>query len=227
MRFLIAAILALFVVLPAAAQNQLQSNSGALIKTMSPAELVAMLQANNLNASYLEEGNGGHFVEVNEDGAVVYFALRDCVQGSAITSRCGIIQPFGYYNASGVTFAQINAFNFEQSIIGTAGLTTDGTGIVGAKVYLQAGVSIEHVPFSIGLFFVDLDTLIAAINPGTLASLNYDDEGIRYSKVASLSRGLAIEEFQRANGAEWKVNAVGVNAPAFLNDAFRAYLAQR
>lgn len=226
MRILIAAILALASVLPAAAQNQLQFGSGSLVKSMSPNELLYLLQSNGLNASYLEENGGNHYIEVNQDGAVMYFAMRECSQGGGSASRCGTLQPFGYFNATGVTFAQINAFNIERSRIGFAGLDATGRGIIGAKIYLQAGVSNDHVPFSIGLFYLDLDTLIAAINPGTLATIVYDSAETPESKISNKALGLAADEFRRADGARWKVNRVGANAPTFLNDAFRTYLAQ-
>lgn len=226
MRILIAAILALASALPASAQNQLQFGSGALVKSMSPSELLSLLQTNGLNASYLEENGGNHYIEVNQNGAVMYFAMRECSQGGGLASRCGTIQPFGYFNATGVTFAQINAFNIERSRIGFAGLNPSGRGIIGAKIYLQAGVSNDHVPFSIGLFYLDLDTLIAAINPGTMASIVYNSAEAPESKISNNALGLAAGDLRLANGAQWRVNRVGANAPSFLNDAFRAYLDQ-
>jgi hypothetical protein len=221
MRLLIAAILALVPLAPASAQNQLQSATDAIIKSISPADLVSTLQQNGLNASYIKANEGVHYLEVNEDGAVMYFALRDCA-GTDAAAQCGIVQPFGFFAGAGVTLAQLNKFNLERSAIAVAGLEADGNGIIGAKFYLQPGVTRDYILFSLGLYFVDLDTIIESIIPGTMAQVSYEKSKTARSKIANGLTGLDIGGVQSPDGVEWRVNAVGANAQSFLTPAFRA-----
>ncbi len=223
MRILFAAVLAIFAAQPAAAQNQMQSGAGAIVNSISPNELISLLQTVSLKTRYVEQSDNTHFIEADNEGAVVYFALRDCA-GAGMAARCGTLQPFGFFNGSGVTFSQLNAFNLERSTVAFSGLNSDGRGIIGSKFYLQAGVSPDHIPFSIGLFFVDVDALLASIQPGTLASFDYNKAPATDSKIANDARGLAHDGLRLASGEDWRVNAVGANAPSFMNDAFRAYI---
>ena len=115
MRLLLAAALAVFTLTPASAQNSMQSGPSAVITTMSPAELISILQNGGLNASYMQQNDAGsHYVQVNQSGAVLYFALRDC-QGMDAAARCGIVQPFGFFKADGITFSQLNDFNLNRA----------------------------------------------------------------------------------------------------------------
>lgn len=224
MRFWIAILLSAFCVAPASAQNQLQSGGG-LITSYSPAELVALLQQTELNARYVEENDGVHYLEVNEDGAIVYFGLRDCA-GAGQEARCNIIQPFGFFAGNGVTLAQLNAFNLDQAMVSVAGLNSDGSGVIGSKIFLQGGVSQTHVMLSLGLYFLDLDTIISAIRPGTLADVSFDAAPDRNgSKISNSVRGV-LYDGQQLSAADrvWQVNAVGANAPSFMNDVLRAYM---
>jgi len=192
---------------------------------VSPNEFIAMLTSNGLTARYMEENDNTHYVEVSEGGAMVYFALRACT-GAGLTARCGTVQPFGYFSATGVTLAQINDFNLQRPNVAFAGLDDAGRGIIGAKFYLQAGVSADHIPFSIGLFFADIDLLLGSINPGALADVAYEQRAPAASKIANHAPGFADDEFRLASGEPWRTNSVGANAPSFQTDAFRALLAR-
>lgn len=223
MRILFAVLLGFLNVAPAYAQNQLQSGGG-VITSFSPAEMVDLLGRAGLNASYAEESEGVHYVEVNQDGASVYFALRGCA-GAGQGARCDIIQPFGFFAGTGVTLAQLNAYNLEVASIAVAGLNDDGSGLIGSKIYLQAGVTNDHVMLSLGLFFLDLDSIIAAIMPGTIADVSFEAMQNREgSKISNRARGVLHDGMELPNDRAWRVNAVGANAPSFMKDAFRAYL---
>ena len=213
--------LALFLTQGAMAQNQMSANQASLISSVSPDELVNVLQSGQFNAQYLEEDNGTHIVELNNNGAIVYFALRECT-GAGAQARCGVLQPFGFFNASGVTFGQINEYNLNRSRFSYAGLMNDGRGVVATKVYLQAGVSELHLVFSLGLYFLDLDTLLTAIQPGAIAGVSFQDRGEneQSANTSNLPVGAHLEPHRALQGPQERQSFAprapenGVSAPA-------------
>lgn len=209
----------------ALAQNQLSPAENQIVTSVSPGELVLILQSGDLNARYMGEDGGSHTVEVNQSGSVVYFALRDCA-GIGQQARCALVQPFGFFDAAGVTLSQINDFNLNRSLFSYSALTNDSRGIVATKIYMQAGVSSQHLLFSLGLYFLDLDTLLSAIIPGSIAEISYDAADRKVGAASKLSNAKAISDLSAfvADRERFRTNRTGENAPSFLNDAFRAYL---
>ncbi len=202
----------------ASAQNQQFSTSPAMMTSVSPAELIAILTEVEFNASYKGESGGSHIIEVNEDGAFVYFSLEIC-EGAGLTARCGLLQPFGFFDATGVTFGQVNDFNLERSKISMAGLLGEGEGIIATKIYTGAGVSQDHLTMSMGLFFMDLDTIIAAIYPGAAAQVSYKPAA-QTSKISNIGAGAGLAPVRAPEG-DWAINSVGVNAPTFMTERLR------
>ena len=139
--------------------------------------------------------------------------MRQC-NGPGISALCQLVEPFGYFNGSGVTLAQINEFNLTKANASLAGLIPDGRGLVASKIWLNQGVTAANFGFRVGLFFMDVDLMLNAINPGTLASVSYDGEAVSGGGLASVS-------YQKSDDIDWKVNSVGHNAPEFMNDSIR------
>lgn len=219
MRYLIGAIMAAAVVVnaPANAQNNPLPGSSAVIDKVSSNAVIAFLQGAGVGATFAgEEASGDKTVVVTSGTQTAYIILRNC-DGSGPNAGCGLVQPFGRFNAQGVTFDQINNFNMNVGINSFAGLFPDGTGLVASKTYLNGGVTFEHVKFGIATLFADLDRMAAAINPGVIASVSWEK--------ASPYQGLVMGLPSLPDGSAPHVNAVGTGGLGLLTEEMRAVLA--
>ena len=219
MRHLIGAVSASAVLLfaPAYALNNPLPGSSAVIDKVSSNAVIAFLQGAGVAASYVgEEPSGDKTIVATAGTQTAYIILRNC-DGSGPGAGCGLVQPFGRFNAQGVTFDQINNFNMNVGINSFAGLFPDGTGLVASKTYLNGGVTFEHAKFGIATLFADLDRLAASINPGVLARTSW--------KKALPDQGLVMSLPSLPDGSAPHVNAVGTGGPGLLTGEMRAVLA--
>ncbi len=219
MRHLIGAVSASAVLFfaPAFAQNNPLPGSSAIIDRVSSNAVIAFLQGAGAGASFVgEEPNGDKTVVATAGTQTAYIILRNC-DGSGPDARCGLVQPFGRFNAQGVTFDQINSFNLNVGINSFAGLFPDGTGLVANKTYLNGGVTFEHVKFGIATLFADLDRLAAAIKPSVIARVSWE--------TTSPDAGLVMSLPSLPDGSAPHVNAVGTAGQGLLTAEMRAVLA--
>ena len=218
--FLLAAILAgSGIGSGAQAQNQQFVQQPTIVGSVSVNEIIIFLNAAEFSAQLLQEfddgGSPAKIVEATSDGLTIYFGLREC-NGAGVTARCQLVEPFAYFNGSGVTLSQLNTFNLSQSKPSFAGLLPEGNGIISSKIWLTQGVTPGNFGFQVGIFLLDIDLVLGAITPGTLASVNYTDDN------DTTSRGLiARQPYRERQNVDWQVNAVGPKAPDFMNDAVR------
>lgn len=219
MRYLTGAILASIVVVsaPASAQNNPLPGSSAVIDKVSPNAVIAFLQGAGAGASFAgEEVSGDKTIVVTAGNQTAYIILRNC-DGAGPGAGCGLVQPFGRFNAQGVTFDQINNFNMNVGINSFAGLFPDGTGLVASKTYLNGGVTFDHVKFGIATLFADLDRVAAAIKPGVIARVSWE--------TTSPDAGLVMSLPSLPDGSAPHVNAVGTAGQGLLTGEMRAVLA--
>ena len=216
-RFLLAFIAAMLA-MPASAQNMQLAQNPTVITTMTIAELNEMLSRNGLTGTFEGEYEDGEkiskMISAANGDATVYFSLREC-EGVSETAPCSLVEAFTYFTGAGLTLSHVNAFNLEESRASIAGLLDDGQGIIATKIWLHHGVTIENLEFNIGLFFFDTDLLLANIQPGALASTDFSTT--RTAAAGFADPGGALD-------LEWRVNAVGRNAPRFVTEEIRRNL---
>jgi len=219
---IIIAIAAFIWVFPAAAQNQQLSTATPVIGTISVNEMLTILQSVELSAKLVEENaDGVKFIEASVGGSSVYFALGTC-DGAGQDARCQIVEPFGYFDGAGVILSHLNTFNLTQSRVSMAGLGTDGDGIIVAKFYLTHGVTMDNFLFQVGLYFLDIDTLMGAITPGAIAQISYGPKDQAIAPARAMA-GNSINVLH--GGKDRKVNRVGVDRASFMTDGVRAMIA--
>jgi hypothetical protein len=210
------AALAFLCLTPARAQtNPLPGNSPVITK-VTPNDVIAFLQGAGAGAQYLgEDSNGDKTIVATSGGRTAYVILRVC-EGSGLTGRCNLVQPYGFFDAKGVTYDQMNNFSMNISINSFAGLFPDGRGAVVNRTYLNGGVAFEHVQFGIATLFADLDRMANAIKPGVIASVSWE-------KVAP-EQGLTMPRLTLPDGSAPHVNAVGGGLEGLLTEELRAIL---
>lgn len=202
----------------ATAQNSLGGGTSPMIESLTANDIVQIMQQAGLTATFTNEtANGAKYVEVTNGAATFYVALRSCA-GAGATAPCQLMQPFGFFDASGVVYAQLNAFNMNISRMALAGFNETGEGLVGGKIYLNSGVSYEHFLVMMDLFLNDVDSLLSGIQPGARAQVNYD---LKSEGAPLLGMTIAIADEMPD---DWRpvVNATGRAAPKFMTDGVRA-----
>ena len=206
---------------PALSQsNQLGSEPSPLVYDVSVNGILGYIQASEMQGRFvneMEDGSGvSKIVEASSNGGSFYFALREC-DGPGANARCELVEPFGYFNAAGVTLSQTNSFNMETARVSLAGLSTQNRnqGIIGSKIWLNHGITAEHFGFRVALFVQDIDRLLNAIRPGTLATVKYDADN---SDISNSSGLVARDDIREKSDIEFVVNKVGADAPNFLTE---------
>lgn len=220
MRHYFGAIAAIALLCPAPASAQTNPLPGAspVITKVTPNEIIAFLQGAGAGAQYLgEEPNGDKTIVSTSGGRTAYIIMRVC-EGSGLTGRCNLVQPYGLFDAKGVTYDQMNNFNMNISINSFAGLFPDGRGAVINRTYLNGGVTFAHVQFGIATLFADLDRMANAIKPGVIASVSWE-------KVTP-EQGLMMPRAVLPDGSAPHVNAVGGGQEGLLTEGLRAILTQ-
>ena len=210
---------------PAIAQNGQLSQAPRIISSMNVTELSAIMQSAGFTTALLEEdGANNKVIEASLEGAgVLYLTLMMC-NGPGVAAPCELLQPYGLFDGTGVTLSQVNAFNLEQSNISLAGLMPDGSGLIGAKIYLVGGVSEQSFFNSMGLYLKDVDKIVAAITPGALADVSYAPAA--KGSATGITYGASDLPGAFSKDRVWQVNSVGRNAPIFSTDAVSKILNQ-
>ena len=173
---LISAALAALVVLAAPQASRAQTNSlgtldpatDPLLTSLSPDALINLLaeRAQFTGEIISEPGTQPIFVRFTAPtGANVFAGFANC-SGTDATAQCTMVEMFTYFDASGTTLSVVNNFNVATSFIATASITPDGRGYLASKTYLNGGVKQANLLNQIGLYFLDIDRLIRALQPG-------------------------------------------------------------
>lgn len=190
---------------------------GAVITKTSTNDVIAFFQRAGLAAQMIaEEADGTKTIEVGGGGDTAYIAMRGC-DGQGAAARCEVVQPYGFFNASGVTYDQINNFNLSASAIAVAGLLPDGRGVLGSKIYLNGGVTFANVEYELAVYFADISRLLQAIKPGVIAEVNWNQSPVD---------GGAVGSPPLKSRDETHVNAVGAGRMGLLTDEMREILSQ-
>ena len=213
MRFAAAALCLAFAPLSATAQNQQLSAANQSVATISSQDVVNLLNANDVSAQVIRQTDGSEFVQATvSNGGTFYIGMRAC-EGSTGVRRCEMLQPYALFDASGLTFNQINELHLNKLSTGTIVLLPDSQGIVGAKIHLAGGVQNDNLLEEMALFLFDVDKTVSAISPGAIADVNFVGE----SPIAGLD-ARRVSKHLKADEAI-HINAVGANAPKFLPDS--------
>ncbi|MEL6361141.1 MAG: hypothetical protein AAFR21_08635 [Pseudomonadota bacterium] len=132
-------------------------------------------------------GNGKSFIlEFKAStGAAAYLAMHNCVEAGG-EMRCPALEFFGYFESAGVTLQQVNDFNIAQSAGSTVALISGGPGIIQRKKYLDGGAKAENINQDFRVFLFDFDTLVAGIQPGTLATVSFQPAPLT-GKISNLT----------------------------------------
>ncbi len=193
----------------ASAQNQqLARKEADPVSAMTADDLATIFQSVGYSAVASVDEAGAPVIEVTAPGAGTFYVLmRDCAAGS-----CRFVQPYGIFSGDGVTLGQLNEINLTMLQSGSAMLLPDGDGIIGARIFLNGGISAENLRFQLGVFIQDVDRLVAAIEPGSIATVSYsktDNVGFKSEPAVAPRAGDVV-------------NQVGANAPRFMTEAARA-----
>ncbi len=211
-----AAIIAMLSAGQATAQNtQLNSGFGPAFDKVTTQWVSDLMSEREFSAVLIEQADTADFLEVTApSGAVFYIAVRGCDAGAP--RQCDLIQPYAFFNASGVTFAQVNDFMENKFVVSYAYLSPGDKGTIASKIILSGGVTSGNVVEEMARFFYDLDNLIDSISVGTIAQIDFkqthDLSGVDTPKIGN----------KHSDGTNFFINAVGVNAPDFLTDDFKA-----
>lgn len=202
-RFFIALAIAIFsVVSTAQAQNTQLQQTVPIINKLTPSGMAMIYQAMGFTTEMNEDGGVTYIKVAAPNGAgVFYTAMRDCD-----LSGCELVQPYGFFRAQGVTLSQLNNLHLEALGVATLVLMPEGRGMAATKIYLQGGISLDNFGFQLGVFIGDLDKVVASIRPGTLASIDVNNEsategGVLMASVAGWPEGAAVNNVG-ANAAD-------------------------
>ncbi|NWG91286.1 MAG: hypothetical protein HXY21_02100 [Parvularculaceae bacterium] len=203
----------------ALAQNMQLTPAGAVIQKISSNDLITILQSAQLGARLIDDAaDGTKTIEVSSGGDFVYMAMRGC-EGAGGASPCELVQPYGFFNAQGVTLDQVNNFNMNVSGIATAALLPD-RGVMATKIYLNGGVTPSNLIYELSVYFSDITRLLEALKPGAIAQVSYTAD--------DLGRPNAGVELGSFNGPETPhVNAIGGARAGLMTEAVKAVLVGR
>lgn len=213
----------------AAAQGNTQlAVAPRVFKSFSIADMQSMMEELGftiLAMGAAQDPNSGELAAVMQvqvpSGGVFLATARNC--GGANFSGCDILQYSIFFNAMGLTLAQLNDFHLSAAGVSTGGLMADNVGVLGVKRYTGGGVTKEYLIYTLAIFFADLENFFTAISPGTIAEVNYGRASAAETSAA-LHEAAIAHGFALPAGAERVVNAVGVNTPKFLNEYLEGVL---
>jgi hypothetical protein len=200
-------------------QNLQLTPGGAVMQKISSNDLIAILQSAQLGARLIDDAaDGTKTIEVSSGGDFVYMAMRDC-EGAGGASPCELVQPYGFFNAQGVTLDQVNNFNMNVSGIATAALLPD-RGVMATKIYLNGGVTQSNLIYELSVYFSDITRLLQALKPGAIAQVSYSAEDL-----ARPTAGIDLPAFLEPETPH--INAIGGMRDGLMTQAVRAVLEGR
>ena len=91
----------------ASAQNSQLSQPQAIqvMVSISAEDMISLFQELDVPATFASEIEGNiKIIEVDADGASAYIALSEC-EGAGVAAACKLVEPFAYFNGTGVTLA--------------------------------------------------------------------------------------------------------------------------
>jgi len=92
--------------------------------------IVDVYEGAGFTSSVSYEDDGSPLItSTNQTGGVIYTLLRDCQN-----KVCTIVQPYGHFDAQGVTLGQLNNLSLENFNNSEALLLSDGSGIIITKI---------------------------------------------------------------------------------------------
>ncbi len=210
------AAMAVCVSTTASAQN-LQLNEAPTIRETATSQwVVDVFQGTPLTATVVVRETDHETVQViAPSGASFFISLLGC--DTTTPKNCGILQPFAFFDATGVTLNQINSMVRDNFALSHAYLDTDGDGVLITKIVLVGGVADKNDFEELGAFLIDIDNLISAISTGPRAEVSFEEPTSAVGKrVSKVQNGLI------ASG-DYVVNKVGPNAPKFLTEETKAF----
>ncbi|MBI1391323.1 MAG: hypothetical protein GC152_01155 [Alphaproteobacteria bacterium] len=169
-----------------------------VVSSMSGYEVIALMRSISAPTRLTDENPNDNekTLEARTGEGTVYVFLAGC-NGPGAYAQCSEIQPTIYFKGEGVTLAQLNRFNLDDTTISIAGLLDDGRGVVFVRRQLEGGVTASHVRWTIGQFLKDAEALLKSIDPSGAPAISLP------AAVTSETVSSAI-----------RVNGVGVNAPS-------------
>ncbi|MHA7870981.1 MAG: YbjN domain-containing protein [Hyphococcus sp.] len=201
----------------ASAQNtQLRSGYGPVFERITSDRVVNLLASNGYSANVVGQTETSDYVEVTTaGGGVFYLSVRACDE--SVPRQCSMVQPFMRFNADGVTFAQINQLLGEKFVVSYVILEPENKGVIMSKIVLSGGVTDGNILAEIARYIYDVDNFLDAIDPGVIAQINFTGT----HALAGVDMPLAAD---LPENFEIFVNAVGPNAPDFLNEQIKVYV---
>jgi len=199
------------------AQNSQLSAGVSVIDSVTSEWAVTLLTEIGFSVEILEQTETADHLQVTApSGGVFYMALRAC--NDSAPRQCSLIQPYAFFNATGVTYADMNELLRNKFAVSHAFLSPNNKGTIASKIILAGGVTKGNIVVELARYFYDLDNLFESIRTGTKAEVNFEPmnqiSGINTSK---------IRNSQTAND-DLIINAVGQNAPKFLLQDLKALI---
>lgn len=190
------------------AQVRKRSVEDRIINSISSNELILTMRYFSARARLVTDNEAARekILEAQMTEGTVYFFLSDC-NGPGAFAQCTMVQPTLYYNGSGVTLSQLNDFNLDAGTVSTAGLLSDGRGVVYRKISLTGGVTASNLRLSIEEFLDDAEALLRSIDPSGAPSVRIPASAVT---PQNSMLNLTLEE-------PIVVNSVGANSPKLYN----------
>jgi hypothetical protein len=201
----------------ASAQNTQLSASASVFETATTQWVSTLFNDMGFSTTVVHESEASDHLQVTaSSGAVFYVSIRSC--DDSAPKQCSMIQPYAFFNATGVTYSDINEMLRNNFVVSYAYLTPGDKGTVVSKIILSGGVAKGNVVQELARYFYDLDNLIDAISTGTKADVSFEP-------MHELS-GVGIPKIDNSmtERRDLIVNAVGPNAPKFLTQDLKALI---
>ncbi len=144
---------------PALAQNSLASPM--VMDSVSANGIVSLFSEVEMSGSVVGASGADQLVELeSEDGFIMYVALSECASQAA-TAPCKVVKPYAIFEGPGFTYEAVNGFNYNIANISTLMIMPDGRALLGVKLLLNGGVTVENFTTYLGNYMFDAAALLS------------------------------------------------------------------
>lgn len=157
MRLMYVILAAIGFTAPAAAQNNFAAQE--VIHGVSADKILEMFRAAGMSGSLAGASGGDQLVELrSSEGFVMYVSLSGC-SGQIASSPCSIVKPYAIFNDA-LPLEFINQFNFSAANVSTLMRMPDERALLGLKVFLEGGVTLDNLRTYFGHYLLDAVLLL-------------------------------------------------------------------
>ena len=213
--FIAAAGLASLAATQVLAANE-QLSGGRVIESVTAPEIAEVYAGTGWQTEIRQSDATSQAVVVRtETGFVFVVMLRAC---TGAPMRCTLVQPYAQWEPANITLNQVNAFNFQTSKISAMMMLEDGSTLLGAKFYMNGGVTAANLRTNLGIFLADIDLVLQGVKPGARADVAFAGGDAAQGYALKGASGIAPADLPAER------NVFGVGRPGISQDAIDAFL---